>query len=238
MAPMLALRIAGGYFMLRSMMFFFSPGTITSVLNYPLVADYDRRTALHLSAAEGKLGSVRLLVDAGATLEFKDRWGVDALIEAVKHDQYEVAKFLVARGASPAALVARLTRWIKARLPRVHRELTRASTWTRFERLDERPSGVHVVRRSRIAAHEVARTRLDQHVFLAARTGEDAAGHGRRDLCGGAIRRSQRRCLRAFLGGRRGLIAAADQLAHCASDDDAEAGSGCEAEARRRRRGS
>ena len=35
MAPMLALRIAGGYFMLRSMMFFFSPGTITSVLNYP-----------------------------------------------------------------------------------------------------------------------------------------------------------------------------------------------------------
>jgi hypothetical protein len=32
---MLALRIAGGYFMLRSMMFFFSPGTITSVLNYP-----------------------------------------------------------------------------------------------------------------------------------------------------------------------------------------------------------
>ena len=78
-------------------------GRLLSAKADPDAADYDRRTALHLSAAEGKLGSVRLLVDAGATLEFKDRWGVDALIEAVKHDQYEVAKFLVARGASTTA---------------------------------------------------------------------------------------------------------------------------------------
>ena len=71
------------------------------------------------------------------------------------------------------------------------------------------------------------RPSLHEDVLLPPGSREDAAGHRRRDLCGGAIRRSQRRCLGALLGGRRGLIAAADQLAHCASDDDAVASCWC-----------
>ena len=43
---------------------------------------------------------VRILVEAGAKLEFKDRWGADALTEAVKHDRSAVVEFLVAQGAS------------------------------------------------------------------------------------------------------------------------------------------
>ena len=48
----------------------------------PDACDYDRRTALHLSAAEGRLTTVQLLLECGAQLDFKDRWGQTALDEA------------------------------------------------------------------------------------------------------------------------------------------------------------
>jgi len=36
--------------------------------------EYDRRTALHLAAAEGHLDIVKILVDRGANVKSKDRW--------------------------------------------------------------------------------------------------------------------------------------------------------------------
>ena len=65
----------------------------------PDVCDYDRRTGLHLAAAEGHLSAVRVLVEAGASLRFKDRWGVDALTDAVKHMHDEVVLFLIQAGS-------------------------------------------------------------------------------------------------------------------------------------------
>ena len=67
----------------------------------PDSADYDSRTGLHLAAAEGHLDTVGALVDGGATLGFVDRWGVDALTEAVKNDQAAVVDLLLERGADP-----------------------------------------------------------------------------------------------------------------------------------------
>ena len=80
-------------------------GKLLSAGAHPDAADYDRRTALHLSAAEGELPIVRLLVDNNATLEFRDRWGIDALAEAVKHNQLEVVLFLLERGASATTIL-------------------------------------------------------------------------------------------------------------------------------------
>ena len=66
----------------------------------PDASDYDRRTGLHLAAAEGHLGLLRMMINAGAEIEFKDRWGTDALIESVKHERVDIARFLIASGAS------------------------------------------------------------------------------------------------------------------------------------------
>merc|ERR1719188_2646714 len=39
------------------------------------LSDYDRRTALHIAAAEGKLSTVQLLISANADVNATDRWG-------------------------------------------------------------------------------------------------------------------------------------------------------------------
>ncbi len=46
--------------------------------------DYDRRTALHLAANEGHLEVVKLLCEAGANINVKDRWGDRPLDDAKK----------------------------------------------------------------------------------------------------------------------------------------------------------
>jgi len=49
--------------------------------------DYDKRTALHLAAAEGKLSIVRLLVERKATPDIKDRWD-DTPLDSAKIGNY------------------------------------------------------------------------------------------------------------------------------------------------------
>eukprot|EP00957_Ditylum_brightwellii_P164899 12554732-Ditylum_brightwellii.AAC.1 len=44
--------------------------------------DYDRRTALHLAAGEGRLEVVELLCEAGADVNIEDRWGNRPLDDA------------------------------------------------------------------------------------------------------------------------------------------------------------
>lgn len=63
--------------------------------------DYDRRTALHLAAAEGQLVSVDFLIFAKANIMFKDRWGNTAIDDAIRGKHYEVARLLQGVGAEP-----------------------------------------------------------------------------------------------------------------------------------------
>jgi ankyrin repeat protein len=57
--------------------------------------NYDRRTALHMSAAEGNLRVVELLLEHGATKDLKSRWGRTPLAEAVYEKQTHVVAELL-----------------------------------------------------------------------------------------------------------------------------------------------
>ncbi len=57
-------------------------------------ADYDRRTPLHLAAAEGRLGAVKLLLDQGVKRAPRDRWGWTPLDDARRHGHTEVAALI------------------------------------------------------------------------------------------------------------------------------------------------
>ena len=70
--------------------------------------DYDRRTAMHLAASEGKLEAVRFLVEvAGADHSPRDRWLGTPLDDATRHDHFEVIVYLKSNGGeegNPRAL--------------------------------------------------------------------------------------------------------------------------------------
>ena len=53
-------------------------------------ADYDRRTPLHLAAAEGHLNVVQYLLAQGVELNPQDRWGNTPLADALRHEQCRV----------------------------------------------------------------------------------------------------------------------------------------------------
>ena len=58
------------------------------------VADYDRRTAVHLAASEGHLDCVRFLVEkCGVALEPKDRWNRTPADDAARFHREEVVQF-------------------------------------------------------------------------------------------------------------------------------------------------
>lgn len=63
------------------------------------IADYDRRTAIHLAAAEGRLEVVRFFTAHGVEVNPADRWGNTPLDEAIRHGREAVAKLLQANGA-------------------------------------------------------------------------------------------------------------------------------------------
>ena len=60
----------------------------------PSAADYDLRTALHVASAEGHVKLVRLLLDNGAQVGLKDRWGKTPLDEAKDNKHEEIIKLL------------------------------------------------------------------------------------------------------------------------------------------------
>ena len=62
----------------------FSPSPLT----------HTRRTPLHIAAAEGTLPAVEALVDAGADIGAKDRWGFTPLDEARREKRGPVIDFL------------------------------------------------------------------------------------------------------------------------------------------------
>jgi len=63
------------------------------------MADYDKRTALHLGASEGLLDVVKhLVLDAKADPNPVDRWGFSPIDDAVRHRHLEVTEFLRAHG--------------------------------------------------------------------------------------------------------------------------------------------
>ena len=70
-------------------------------LNYSVInqGDYDKRTALHLAAGEGRLDVVKLLVKAGADVNAEDRWGGRPLDDAKRNRHDDVCEYLVKMGA-------------------------------------------------------------------------------------------------------------------------------------------
>eukprot|EP00965_Chrysotila_dentata_P210915 6186173-Pleurochrysis_carterae.AAC.7 len=45
----------------------------------------DKRTALHVAASEGSRRTVESLLDGGADINVKDRWGGTPIRDAIKH---------------------------------------------------------------------------------------------------------------------------------------------------------
>lgn len=67
-------------------------------------ADYDKRTALHLAASEGCITVVQLLVEEGAEVNLKDRFGFTPLDDALNNNQSEIVTFLRSAGAEHGSL--------------------------------------------------------------------------------------------------------------------------------------
>ncbi|KAH8098856.1 serine/threonine kinase [Aureococcus anophagefferens] len=74
--------------------------------------DYDKRTALHLAAAEGHVDAVRFLVDRGANVDAVDRWHGTPLRDAEQGHHAAVVKLVRERGAAtpPSATPRRRSR--------------------------------------------------------------------------------------------------------------------------------
>ncbi|KAL3829656.1 hypothetical protein ACJIZ3_018458 [Penstemon smallii] len=62
------------------------------------LADYDKRTALHLASCEGCTEIVVLLLERGAHVNFVDRWGRTPLSDARSFDHQDICKILESHG--------------------------------------------------------------------------------------------------------------------------------------------
>ncbi|KAL1499048.1 hypothetical protein AB1Y20_013564 [Prymnesium parvum] len=73
----------------------------------PNATDYDRRTALHLAAAEGRVEVLRvLIVDLATKSSPKDRWGQTPLDEAIRSGHEEAIAFLKSKEAKTCEAMA------------------------------------------------------------------------------------------------------------------------------------
>lgn len=61
--------------------------------------DYDRRTPLHVAAVEGHANVCALLIENGAEISAKDRWGNTALSDAYDNNKVDVVELLKRHGA-------------------------------------------------------------------------------------------------------------------------------------------
>mmetsp|Transcript_441 Transcript_441/g.779 ORF Transcript_441/g.779 Transcript_441/m.779 type:complete len:169 (-) Transcript_441:21-527(-) len=57
-------------------------------------ADYDKRTASHIAAAEGNVAAVKVLADFGADLTLQDRWGNSVQGEAERSNARKLLSYL------------------------------------------------------------------------------------------------------------------------------------------------
>ena len=67
------------------------------------VADYDRRTPLHLAAAQGHEAVVQYFIDQAVELSPRDRWGGTPLDDAMRHGHGRVVQLLQTSGAGGTA---------------------------------------------------------------------------------------------------------------------------------------
>jgi ankyrin repeat protein len=65
-------------------------------------ADYDKRTAVHIAAAEGNTAALKLLVEHDADLTAKDRWNNTVDDEAKREGAAKVLNYLKERKDSMA----------------------------------------------------------------------------------------------------------------------------------------
>ncbi|GMN43442.1 hypothetical protein TIFTF001_012643 [Ficus carica] len=63
--------------------------------------DIDDRTALHVAACQGLNDVVQLLLERGANVDTKDRWGSSPLSDAIHYHNHDVIKTLEKHGAKP-----------------------------------------------------------------------------------------------------------------------------------------
>mmetsp|Transcript_26989 Transcript_26989/g.41400 ORF Transcript_26989/g.41400 Transcript_26989/m.41400 type:complete len:841 (-) Transcript_26989:19-2541(-) len=57
-------------------------------------SDYDKRAAVHIAAAEGNLSALKILMEFGADLSVKDRWGNTAKDEAIRAGSRQLLQFI------------------------------------------------------------------------------------------------------------------------------------------------
>jgi len=88
--------------------------------------DYDKRSAAHLAASEGRLEVLHLLAERGANFNMADRWGNRCLTDAVRGGNASCAEFLRSKGAEEAPFeVDRKQVALKNASPEVMAELHR-----------------------------------------------------------------------------------------------------------------
>ena len=68
------------------------------------IADYDKRTPLHVAASRGHESMVRLLLKEGASTEARDRWNMTPADEAINHRYNSVADLLLGGDGSGESL--------------------------------------------------------------------------------------------------------------------------------------
>eukprot|EP00123_Amoebidium_parasiticum_P010521 comp20160_c0_seq1/m.24950 comp20160_c0_seq1/g.24950 ORF comp20160_c0_seq1/g.24950 comp20160_c0_seq1/m.24950 type:complete len:969 (-) comp20160_c0_seq1:35-2941(-) len=63
-------------------------------------ADLDRRTPLHVAAAEGRVGAVEFLIEQKVDVNAVDRWGNTPLEEAINNGHFETAQLIREHGGT------------------------------------------------------------------------------------------------------------------------------------------